>query len=163
MSDTTVKKLKRRPRRKVIQERDELLLQQAKIRMETDVLLRQLNDLRDDEAVAFKGNDGSAIAVIEAKIETVKDKISENDRRYEKNVEVLETYSKVVKNDSERNNGTLVAAVGVITSLGGLALAGVGLKKAYQSDEDGTLVRKKTFDWVKNLPIIRDVGRTKHS
>lgn len=162
MTDTTLKKkLRRKPRWKVKEERNELMLQQKKIRLEIEKLEAQVDNLKDDEIVALKGNDGATIALIEEKIRVAEEKIAQLDKRYDSNKSAEKVYSEVMKNDSDSDNNTLATVVGVITGLGGLAIGGVGLMKAYQSDEDGTLVRKKTFDWVKGLPVIRDIGKKK--
>ena len=162
MTDTTLKRrLRRKPRWKVREERNELMLQQKKLRLETEKLEAQIDNLKDDEIVALKGNDGTAIAVIEEKIRAAQEKIAQNDKRYKDNESALKVYSEVAKNDSDSDNNTLATVVGVITGIGGLAIGSVGLFKAYQSDEDGTLVRKKTFDWIKGLPVVRDIGKKK--
>ena len=162
MTDTTLKqRLRRKPRWKVKEERNELMLQQQQIRLETEKLETQVNNLKEDEIVALKSNDGATIAVIEEKIRTAQEKIAQNDKRYKENAAALKVYSEVAKNDSDSDNNTLATVIGVITGIGGLAIGGVGLMKAYESDEAGTLVRKKTFDWVKGLPIVRDIGKKK--
>ena len=161
MNNTMLKKLKKKPKWEIAQERSELRLQQQKLRIETEVYTKTLSGLKDDYNIALKAEepDGENIAYIENQISTIEDKIIQNDKRYKANAEVLEIYSKIVKNDREGNASTRNSAVGVITGIGGLVLAGFGLKKAYESDMEGTLVNKKTLDWAKSLPILRNFGK----
>lgn len=159
MNNAMFKKLKRKPKWKLIEEQKELQLQQKKLRMETDLLKDNLSKLKDDEIAALQGNDGGTIALIENKISMVRGKIEENDRRYKANAEVLEIYSKIVKNNREGAGATTNSVIGVVTGLGGLVLGGIGLHQAYKSDMEGTLHNKKTLDWIKGLPILRNIGK----
>lgn len=159
MNNALMKKLQKKPKWKLIKEREEIELQQKKIRMETEELQKNLSNLKDDEIVALKGTDGTAITLIEAKIDSTKEKIAENDKRYKDNANVLETYSKIIKNDREGATSTRNSIIGLVTGLGGLALGGIGLKMAYDSDMEGTLVNKKSLEWVKSFPIFKGFGK----
>lgn len=161
MNNAMMKKLRRKPQWKLQEERDELQLEQRQLRTETGILKARLNELRDNRTKASQANDESSLAVTDNLIEFVETKISENDKRYKTNAEVLEIYSKVVKNDKEGKSLLRNSLIGAATGLGGLALAAIGLKKAYQSDLEGTLVNKKTLEWVSKLPIMRSFGRLK--
>ena len=149
------KRLKKEKKWRLMQEREELQLQQKKLRLETDELLRNLVELREDEIKAIQANDTTTITLISARIDAAKEKIESNDRRYASNAATLENYSKVLKNDTDGSCSKLNTGVGIITGLGGLTLGAIGLKKAYESDMEGTLVNKKTLDWVTKLPIFR--------
>lgn len=159
MDNAMYKKLKRKPKWKLNQERNELQEIQKVLRMETRELEDNLDKLKNDEIAAFKANDTVSIPVIEAQIEMIEKTISEKDKRYKMNADILEVYSKVSKNDKEGDSASVGTAIGAVTGLGGLALAFIGLKKAYNSDMEGTLINKKTLDWVQRLPIIRNFGR----
>lgn len=161
MNNAMMKKLRRKPQWKLQEERDELQLEQRQLRTETGILKARLNELRDNRTKAINANDESSLIVTDNLIEFVETKISENDKRYKTNAEVLEIYSKVVKNDKEGKSLLRNSLIGAATGLGGLALAAIGLKKAYQSDMEGTLVNKKTLEWASKLPVFRGFGRLK--
>ena len=146
------KRLKRKQKWALKQEKDELQLQQKKLRMETDELLRNLDELRQAEIAAIKANDSASITLISARIDAVKEKIEDNDRRYASNTNIITNYSKSVKDDTEDTCSKLNTGVGILTGLGGLTLGAIGLKKAYESDVEGTLYNKKTLDWTVKMP-----------
>lgn len=161
MNNAMMKKLRRKPQWKLQEERNELQLEQRNLRTETGILKARLDELRDNRTKALNANDESSLAVTDNLIEFVETKISENDKRYKTNAEALEIYSKVVKNDKEGKSLLRNSLIGAATGLGGLALAAIGLKKAYQSDMEGTLVNKKTLEWASKLPVFRSFGRLK--
>ena len=158
MSNTTEKSSKKTRRWNVEAEKNELLLQQKKLREENEEIERQIALIEAEQIEAYKNNDGDKIALNEAKLEALNNRLARNDKRYKDNQEAVDTYSKITKNKSDSGNNVVGTIVSVITGFGGLAIAAIGLKKAYESDEDGTLVRKKTFDWIRNIPIVRDFG-----
>ena len=155
----TMFKLTRKPRRKVIQEKEAITLQQEALRIEREELDKELDDLREEENNAIASNDSVEIARLGAKIDSVEKKISRNEKRYKDNVDILKTYTDTINAEPARVNNAASTIVSIVTKLGGLAIGSIGLYKAYQSDEAGTLVRKKTIDWIKNLPVIKDIGR----
>ena len=152
-------KKNRKSKWKIKQERDELQLMQQRLRMGVEVFEKRIAELKDEEIQAFKDNDGAKIAELETKINDLNEKIEKIDKRYKANADILETYSKIVKNDREGVSSNSNAIVGAITGLGGLGLAYFGLRQSYTADVDGLLPNKKTFEWVKNLPIIRNFGK----
>lgn len=149
-------KLKRKPKWKLKKEREELQEQQKYIRIETEKLEANLSSLKDDEIAALKANDGNSITLIENQIKTIENKISDNDKRYKTNADILEIYSKIIKNDKEGNSSTASTVAAWVTAIGGVALGAIGLKKAYDADLNGDLVNKKTLDWVQRIPILRN-------
>ena len=160
MKDNAIfNKLKRKPKWKLKEERSELQEQQKVLRMKTEAFSQRLIELKDDMIAALKANDGEAITLLENQIDTIEKRIESYDKRYKTNAEILEIYSKVVKNDKEGNSSTANTAAGWITAIGGLALGAIGLKKAYDSDVEGSLTNKKTLDWIQRLPIFRNFGR----
>jgi len=159
MNNAVYKTLKRKPKWKLKEERTELQEIQKVLRTETCELEKHLDRLKSDEIAAFKANDTTSISVLEAQIEMVEKAITEKDKRYKMNADILEVYSKVSKNDKEGDGASVSSAIGAITGLGGLALGFIGLKKAYNSDLEGSLVNKKTLDWVQRLPIFRVFGK----
>lgn len=158
MDKSVIKKLKRKPKWKLKKERFELQEQQKTIRLETEKLESHVSQLKDDEIAALKANDTSTIEFLDHRIAVLEKKIADNDKRYKANAEILEIYSKIVKNDKEGTSSSVGSAVGTITGLGGLALGIIGLRKAYQSDEVGSMVNKKTLDFVNRLPLLRNLG-----
>lgn len=152
------KKRNRKAKWTLESEDKELRLTLAKLRKENDILRERLDQLKDDEIKALMANDGTTIAVIEAKIDRVKEKIQDNEERYKRINQYLETDSKTRKNRSDGKNNTAATIVKWVTGIGGLAIGTIGLAAAYQSDMEGSLVNKKTFEWFKQLPILRKLG-----
>ena len=159
MNNNLLGKLKRKPKWKLKEERDDLQMEQKLIRNQIKEFEANLDKLKDDEIVALKGNDSTSIAVIERQIETTEKLIEKYKANYKNNADVLEVYSKVLKNDREGKASSRNSWFGALSSVAGVGLAAFGLKKAYTSDQEGTLVNKKTLDWVKGLPIIRSFGK----
>lgn len=161
MNNKLISKLKRTPKWKLNQERDDLQMEQKLLRNRIKELENHLDKLKDDEIAAFKGNDSSTITVLDHQIQATEELIKKAKADYKDNADVLEVYSKVLKNDREGKSASRNSWFGALGTIAGAGLAAVGLKKAYDSDEAGTLVNKKTLDWVKGLPIIRNFGRLK--
>lgn len=155
----TMFKLTRKPRRKVKEEKEAIALQQQKLRTEIEELEAELNELMEKESKAIADNDSVEIARLGAKIEGIEKKIARNEKRHKDNVDILKSYTDTINAEPTKTSNTAKTIVDIVVKLGGLAIGSVGLYKAYESDEAGTLVRKKTIDWIKNLPIIRDIGR----
>ncbi len=165
MNNAMFHKLKRRPKWKLRQERDELQEQQQKLRQETQRLEDRVSELKDNEIAALKANDGTTIAVLEGQIDNLEKKIRKNDERYKNNATVLEVYSKILKNDNDRRNSNAGTIAAWVTGLGGLGLGYLGLKKSYEYDRDGEapllVIRPKTREWMSKLPILRNLGGKK--
>ena len=165
MSNAMFEKLKRKPKWKVKKERDELYEQQKLLRIATEKLEERLGELKNDEITALKANDGNSVTVIENQIEAIENKINSNDERYKRNATILEIYSKILKNDKEGNSNVASTIVACATGIGGLALGVLGLKKSYEYDTDGEkpllVIRPKTREFIKSLPIIRNFGNKK--
>ena len=159
MNNNLLAKLKRKPKWKLKEERDDLQMEQKLIRQAVKEFEANVDKLKDDEIIALKGNDSTAITVIDRQIETTEKLIEKYKANYKNNAEVLEVYSKVLKNDREGKASSRNSWFGALSSVAGVGLAAFGLKKAYTSDQEGTLVNKKTLDWIKGLPIIRNFGR----
>lgn len=154
-----LRKLKRTPKWKLKKEREEVQEQQKVIRVKLTELEDALDKLKDTEIAALKANDGDAVALVDDQIKAIEKKIENLDKRYKANAEILEIYSKIIKNDREGSSSTAGAWAGWVTAIGGLALGAFGLKKAYDADVSGELTNKKTLDWVQRLPILRSFGK----
>lgn len=159
MNNNLFGKLKKKPKWKLKEERDELQMEQKLIRQSIKEFEASLDKLKDNEIVALKGNDSTTITVIERQIETTEKLIEKYKANYKNNADVLEVYSKVLKNDREGKASSRNSWFGALSSVAGVGLAAIGLKKAYDSDLEGTLVNKKTLDWIRGLPIIRNFGK----
>lgn len=153
------KRLNKREKWELKMEKEELQRQQKEIREYTDKLKSDLNGTKDQLIQALVSNDGVDIAKLENSIQEMESKIKANDERYKMNAGVLETYSKVTKNDKEGNSAKSGSILGWITGLGGMALGALGLGLAYRSDIEGSLSNKKTLDWAKSFPILRNMGK----
>ncbi len=156
--DELVKKIRRQPKWKIEKEREELQMQQKAIRVETEELSKRLSQLKDDAIVALKGNaKEESIAVIDSQIDAISKRIAENDKRYKANAEVLEIYSKISKNDTDRNNGRWATLTAFLVGASGVVLGAIGLEKsyAYDTETEVTTVRKNVLDWTRRLPVFR--------
>ena len=159
MNNNLLSKLKRKPKWKLREERDDLQMEQKLLRQNQKELEANLSALKDAQIVALKSNDSGSIAVLDRKIELAEKQIARIKGDYKDNADVLDVYSRVLKNDREGKAASRNSWFGALSSVAGVGLAAFGLKKAYDSDQEGTLVNKKTLDWVKGLPIIRSFGK----
>lgn len=158
MDNNLFKRLKKQPKWKLRQERDELQMEQKIIRTRNAEYTSRLSACKDNQITALKANDGEAVALMDREIETLTVKIKANNERYKSNAEILEIYSKVLKNDREGKSSAVTGWVGAITGIVGAGAAVAGLKLAYNSDREGTLIGKKTLEWAKSLPLFRKFG-----
>lgn len=150
-----MKKLERKPKQTLKMERQELQDQQAVLRVHRSELERRRDELKGDLDVARKAKQNDNVILLESQIKSIEDDISKISDSYMKNAEVLEIYSKVLKNDKEGKSTSIGAAVGAVTGLGALGLGWLSLKKAYQSDLDGSMVNKKVLDVFNRLNPLR--------
>ena len=150
-----MKKLERKPKQTLKMERQELQDQQAVLRVHRSELERRRTELKNDLDAAKKAKQNDTVILLESQIKSIEEDISKISDSYMKNAEVLEIYSKVLKNDKEGKSTSVGAAVGAITGLGALGLGWLSLKKAYQSDIDGSMVNKKVLDVFNRLNPLR--------
>lgn len=159
MDNKLIGKFKRKPKWELKEERRDLQLDQKKLRGDLKELEGLLKTLKDEEINALKANDSEKITIVEHRIEMTEKSIARIKADYKENYDAIEAYSRALKNDREGESSRRNSWFGALSSIAGAALAAVGLKKAYNSDIEGTLVNKKTLDWVKGLPIIRGFGK----
>ena len=150
-----MKKLEKKPKQTLKMERQDLQDQQAVLRVHRSELERRRDELKGDLDVARKAKQNDNVILLESQIKSIEDDISKISDSYMKNAEVLEIYSKVLKNDKEGKSTSIGAAVGAVTGLGALGLGWLSLKKAYQSDLDGSMVNKKVLDVFNRLNPLR--------
>lgn len=147
--------LKGKNKQKLNQELKDLQNRQAFLRKRKETLQEEREGLRDELYVAMKAEDDSSEKIIIKQIETIRDDIQEINSEYKMNSEALECYSKIVKNKDEGKSslmGTLFAGVGTGAAIW---LGHESLKKAYQSDIEGTLVNKKALDVFNRLNPLK--------
>lgn len=154
-----MKMLEKKPKQTLKMERQELQDSQAVLRVRQRELDRRLTELKDDLDAARKAKQNDTVLLLESQIKGIEDDISKISDSYRKNAEVLEIYSKVLKNDKEGKSTSVGAAVGAVTGLGALGLGWLSLKKAYQSDLDGSMVNKKVLDVFNRLNPLRILGK----
>jgi hypothetical protein len=154
-----MKMLEKKPKQTLKMERQELQDQQAVLRVHRSELERRRVELKSDLDTAKKAKQADTVILLEGQIKSVEEDISKISDSYMKNAEVLEIYSKVLKNDKEGKSTSVGAAVGAVTGLGALGLGWLSLKKAYQSDIDGSMVNKKVLDVFNRLNPLRILGK----
>lgn len=154
-----MKKLERKPKQTLRQERQELQDNQKILRVKKAELEARKAQLLENLDLAKKAKKADEVTYLESVIKMTKDDISEVSESYMKNAEVLEVYSKVLKNDKEGKSSIVGATVGAVTGLGALGLGWLSLKKAYQSDLDGSMVNKKALDVFNRLNPLRILGK----
>ena len=154
-----MKMLEKKPRQTLKMERQELQDSQAVLRVRQRELDRRLTELKSDLDAARKAKQNDTVILLESQVKGIEEDISKISDSYRKNAEVLEIYSKVLKNDKEGKSTSVGAAVGAVTGLGALGLGWLSLKKAYQSDLDGSMVNKKVLDVFNRLNPLRILGK----
>lgn len=154
-----MKRLSGKPKQTLRMERQELQDQQAVLRVRKSELDRRRTELKNDLDAAKKAKQSDNVILLESQIKSIEEDISKISDSYMRNAEVLEIYSKVLKNDKEGKATGVGAAVGAVTGLGALGLGWLSLKKAYQSDLDGSMVNKKVLDVFNRLNPLRILGK----
>lgn len=150
-----MKRLEKKPKQTLKMERQELQDQQAVLRVHRSELERRRAELKNNLDTARKAKQNDTVILLESQIKSIEEDTSKISDSYMKNAEVLEIYSKVLKNDKEGKSTSVGAAVGAVTGLGALGLGWLSLKKAYQSDIDGSMVNKKVLDVFNRLNPLR--------
>ena len=155
------KKLEKKPKHTLKAEREELQDIQKNLRVRKEALATRKDELQDDLNLAYKANDGDSITLLEHQIKTTKDEIDMVSQDYKANAEILEVYSKVLKNDADGRASNIGAIVGAVSGAGALVLGGLSLKKAYAADNDGTMKNKGVLDFFYRLNPLRILGGKK--
>ena len=154
-----MKVLAKKPKQTLKMERQELQDQQAVLRVRRSELERRRTELKSDLDTAKAAKQNDNVILLESQIKSIEEDVTKISDSYMKNAEVLEIYSKVLKNDKEGKSTSVGAAVGAVTGLGALGLGWLSLKKAYQSDLDGSMVNKKVLDVFNRLNPLRILGK----
>lgn len=156
-----MKKLQKKPKRTLKMERQELQDIQEVLRNRKAELEAHKDKLQNDLISACKANDGSSITLLERQIGSIKEDIDKISKEYKENSDILEVYSRVLKNDADARSANAGAIVGAITGAGALILGGLSLKKAYHADEDGTMKNKGVLDFFYRLNPLKLIGGKK--
>lgn len=150
--------LRKKNRQSLGKERKDLQDRQAFIRNKIETLQARKDGLIDSLITAGKAGDTETRELIQTEIELIRKDIQELSTEHKNNGEVLECYSKIDKNGKETRNGllgTLFAGGGTIAAI---VLGKESLKRAYQSDMEGTLVNKKCLDVFNRLNPLKMIN-----
>lgn len=148
------KKLMRRNKRQLREERDDLILEQQVLRKKVYVLQNNLDGLNKSIQDAYKANDQATIETLDPKINRTREKIEECKKLYKDNTISLKVYSEILKNDKEGSAVERNSWFGALGTVSGVLLGGIGLKAAYRTDREGSLENKKTLSWFRDIPNI---------
>lgn len=146
-----IKDLRKKRKQTVRRERTDLQNRQAEIRARKERLQERREDLRDELAAANEANKQDVIN----RLNEIKSDIDEINSEYKQNVEALECYSKVLKNDKEGNSSLLKVLVTGIGTGFAIKLGKDSLDMAYRADEEGLMVNKKCLDVFNKLNPLR--------
>lgn len=150
-----MKKLKKQPKWMLKNERRELEESQKILREKYQFLLREYENQLNVKEAAIMAKDEATIALSQRTLDRIKDLKEKVEDEYNSNLDRIDKISKVLKSDNDKTNASVSTAVGVLTGLGGLALGGLSLKKAYESDKEGGMVNKKVLDVFNRLNPLR--------
>lgn len=147
--------LKGKDKQTIRREKKDLQNRQAFLRKKKETLQEEREALREKLYAAMKAKDETSEKVILKQIDAIRDDIQEINAEQKINSESIECYSKVEKNSDEGKSsvlGTLFTGVGTGAAIW---LGHESLKKAYQSDIEGTLVNKKSLDVFNRLNPLK--------
>lgn len=147
------KKLKKKKKSLLVKEQEALYLEQEALRSERAELDARFKELTT-ELVTDPGDDDKQNET-KAEIAKILEAIKRIDERLKSNSEMLECYSRILKNDREGRAAKSSVNWGAITGVGGMILGLIGLAGAFGSDNENTLVNRHTLDWAKTLPIFK--------
>lgn len=150
-----MKELRKKNRQTLGKERKDLQDRQAFIRSKIETLQTRKDGLIDNLIAAGKAGDDKTKDLIQTEIDLIRKEITELSTEHKNNGETLECYSKIDKNGKDAKNGllgTLFAGGGTVAAI---ILGRESLKRAYQSDMEGTLVNKKCLDVFNRLNPLK--------
>ena len=116
MDDTKkiMKRLAKKPKQTLKMERQELQDQQKVLRIRRDELDRRKQELKNNLDLAKQAKQSDTVTLLESQIKGLEDDISKISDTYMKNAEILEIYSKVLKNDQESKSSSIGAIITVL-------------------------------------------------
>lgn len=152
------KELKKKKKRRLKQEYADLIELQNALRLRIAKAEEAIAQMRSNEIIALRKEDKGQADICESIIAQYTEEYKRMTTRYKSNSEILKIYAEVLNCRSDSRIGLFNAITGAAGIAASAAIASVGLKKAYQSDIEGTMRNNKVFDWIKGLPIIRNFG-----
>ena len=136
-------------------EKQDLQNRQEILRVRKEALLDERKSLRRDLYAAKKSKKEDDIELIQMQLDDIETDIKDINFEYKMNSECLDCYEKVSKSKSEGRGSALSTVFGGIATAATIALGAESLRKAYKSDEEGTLVNKKTLDVFNRINPLR--------
>ena len=110
-----LKNLKKQPKWKLRDERQNLEESQRYLREKYQFLLKAYESQLDIRESAIKANDDATQKTCQLAIEKIKDLRKEIEDEYNANLDRIDKISKVLKSDSDKSNAVVGTAVGVVT------------------------------------------------
>ena len=141
-----IRKLKRRPRYTLRRERNELQLVQKDLRERKAELDSQLRMATATMVAAMDAKNDAIVELSKKQIERINTEIERIVKEYKENSQILEIYSKILKNDKEGNASTIGSIVGAATGATGIYLGIRSLTKAYETDTEGKMKNRGVLD-----------------
>lgn len=141
-----MKMLKKKNRQRLDLEFSQLQERQKELRELRETLEEQRNGLYQMRYAAMKAGDENTDKVLVQQISDISDHLKEVRAEHKSNGEVLELYSKVIKNKKDANSTLLSVLFGGVGTGAVIWLGKESLERAYNSDLEGTLVNKKALD-----------------
>lgn len=145
-------KLKRKRKKKLKEERDAVMAYEESLRVKETAVLQEIVALQSELESLTEEDDR------EAKKQTIQSKKEELElimKLRQETKDVLKVYSEILKDDREGRAASRNSIFSGIFSIGSLTVGAIGLGAAFQSDNEGTLINRHTFDWLKNLPVFK--------
>ena len=136
MDEKLIKKVKRMSKKRLAEEQQVVEAEQQELRERRDDCETELRRLNDE--IKAKLRNGEDDTQLEMELKLVEDEIDRIDAKMTRNAEMLEIYSRVVKNRRDGGCGIANAVTGAIT---GVASA-LGIALALGVDREGGLVDK---------------------
>lgn len=150
-----MKLLKKKNRQRLDLEFSQLQERQKELRETKEALEEKRDGLYQMRYAAMKAGDDATDKILVQQIADITDRIKEVKSEHKSNGEVLELYSKTIKNKSDANSALLSALFGGLGTGAVIWLGKESLERAYNSDLEGTLVNKKALDVFNKLNPMR--------
>ena len=141
-----MKMLRKKNRQRLDLEFGQLQERQKELRELRETLEEKRDGLYQMRYAAMKAGDDATDKVLVQQISDIGDRIKEVKSEHKSNGEVLELYSKVIKNKKDANSTLLSVLFGGLGTGAVIWLGKESLERAYNSDLEGTLINKKALD-----------------
>lgn len=144
-------KLKKTKKRKLREEKQEIVNQQEILHTKRREYEQNKDLLVKTLMAAVEAKNDSAVDVAKIQIEIIQKEIEKIDSKIKENATVLKLYTEALKNDREGKASRDNSIAGWVIGLGGLGLGALGTALAYNSDEDGSPVRKNVLSSARDV------------